>query len=1117
MKMTIRTHSTIRFLFIVLIGLTCKAHAQESSFYEFDVIAQSGGVDGSSNTISSFNSNSVSLNNSGVVAFVATNNLGQSLYIGDGTGPPTIISFAIPSGTRTFHSGVQINNENRVVARDRASGTSLIRIWEGDSPGTSLTVVRGNIDGGSQAFPAAYSSVFSHPSISNAPGAGNDPMVVFSALDIDLSLPDTVLASPSELGETNRFNFFEVQLETPLRPMVADDGSVVVRQGNLTSDPIVVYNAFFSAFETIADLGFSAVGNSPGISDDGVAVAFSAVHADGDQGIWVNIRIDESNRDEIQVAGSGWGDAPIKPELGINDAEDPLYLQTFSADARVGVIHQEFGRPGLLDDALVFTFLATPNEASPATFFTPGLEFSATEGLWSVQVDIVDDMHVELVPGNTHRYRQHPPVPVLQIGTEATALGMAESLGTVVGINVYDPLDSISSLAAPPNLTLTATAADALAAGSHRVAAWLSFSGGETAIIRATMKNSCILPVTRLPQGGGQPWACDRLDTHPSFTACPASTAGSIRSRGCVLTTMTMQLNYSSLINDAPGIKPDGLNDFLLDTGMEFDAGETLDPFTSGAGLIRGSAVALYERYRFEGESSLEWVESGNLVSSTALDEARSELYNQMCGTRAPVATRVTSPSSQTAFGHDVLVTAIGMNEFLIADPAGSCINSCTAATPGLAKKLSDYSGAYKVRGYVQDPPDLSFLSIATSSEIEVWIENSSGSLAGISLGTQFTEISGSTYTEEINGDSEAILPDNFRHQFIFIDQPPAGTYMLHVRGFTDTDFEVKVGSVMPDGSTGSLNETISGNIVTGGEEVFELIYDSSGQLVAVPDVVGLTQAAAEAAITVANLTVGAVSTASSDTVPAGDVISQNPIAGTDVTEGSAVDLVVSLGPANIPAPDVVGQSQAAAEAAIIAANLIVGDVTTTNSDTVPVSDVISQDPLAGTNVAAGSAVDLVVSLGPALIPVPDVVGQSQASAEAEIIAANLIVGIVSTANSDTVPAGDVISQNPIAGTDVANGSAVDLVVSLGPALVQVPAIVGLAQAAAQAAITGAGLAVGDVTTAYSDSVPAQVVISQNPAPGTEVVSDSAVDFVVSLGPDPNNTDKVFEDGFEEF
>ncbi len=240
--MTIGTHSTIRFFFIVLIGLTCKAHAQESSFYEFDVIAQSGGVDGSSNTISSFNSNSVSLNNSGMVAFVATNNLGQSLYIGDGTGPPTIISFATPSGTRTYHSGVQINNENRVVARDRASVTSLIRIWEGDSPGTSLTVVRGNIDGGSQAFPAAYSSVFSHPSISNAPGAGIDPMVVFSALDIDLTSPDTVLASPSELGETKRFNFFEVQLETPLRPMVADDGSIVVRQGKLTSDPIVIYN-----------------------------------------------------------------------------------------------------------------------------------------------------------------------------------------------------------------------------------------------------------------------------------------------------------------------------------------------------------------------------------------------------------------------------------------------------------------------------------------------------------------------------------------------------------------------------------------------------------------------------------------------------------------------------------------------------------------------------------------------------------------------------------------------------------------------------------------------------------------------------------------------------------
>ncbi|MGH8584548.1 MAG: PASTA domain-containing protein, partial [Gammaproteobacteria bacterium] len=64
---------------------------------------------------------------------------------------------------------------------------------------------------------------------------------------------------------------------------------------------------------------------------------------------------------------------------------------------------------------------------------------------------------------------------------------------------------------------------------------------------------------------------------------------------------------------------------------------------------------------------------------------------------------------------------------------------------------------------------------------------------------------------------------------------------------------------------------------------------------------------------------------------------------------------------------------------------------------------------------------------------VPDVVGLTAAQATANITNAGLVVGTLTQANSATVPAGNVISQNPAAGTQVASGSAVDIVVSLGP------------------------------------------------------------------------------------
>ncbi|MCF7954780.1 MAG: DUF6288 domain-containing protein [Phycisphaerae bacterium] len=270
-----------------------------------------------------------------------------------------------------------------------------------------------------------------------------------------------------------------------------------------------------------------------------------------------------------------------------------------------------------------------------------------------------------------------------------------------------------------------------------------------------------------------------------------------------------------------------------------------------------------------------------------------------------------------------------------------------------------------------------------------------------------------------------------------------------------------------------------------------------------VPDVVGMTQANAEAAIVAAGFTVGTVTTAYSDTVAAGDVISQSPTAGTPTAAGSPVDIEVSLGVQMVTVPDVVGQALATVEPTLIAAQLTLGIATTAYSDTVALGDVISQNPTAGSSVVHDSAVDIVVSLGVEMVTVPNVVGQAQATAEANIIAAQLVVGTVTTAYSDTVPAGDVISQNPTGGASVVHDSAVDLVVSLGVQMVTVPNVVGQTQATAEANIVAAQLVVGNVTTASSPTVPAGDVISQNPAGSTSAAIGSSVDLVVSTGPAP--------------
>jgi hypothetical protein len=65
---------------------------------------------------------------------------------------------------------------------------------------------------------------------------------------------------------------------------------------------------------------------------------------------------------------------------------------------------------------------------------------------------------------------------------------------------------------------------------------------------------------------------------------------------------------------------------------------------------------------------------------------------------------------------------------------------------------------------------------------------------------------------------------------------------------------------------------------------------------IAVPNVVGQTQAAATTAITGAGLIVGTVTQQSSSTVASGNVVSESPVAGTNVSSGSTVDLVISTG-----------------------------------------------------------------------------------------------------------------------------------------------------------------------------------------------------------------------------
>jgi 6-phosphogluconolactonase len=132
-------------------------------------------------------------------------------------------------------------------------------------------------------------------------------------------------------------------------------------------------------------------------------------------------------------------------------------------------------------------------------------------------------------------------------------------------------------------------------------------------------------------------------------------------------------------------------------------------------------------------------------------------------------------------------------------------------------------------------------------------------------------------------------------------------------------------------------------------------------------------------------------------------------------------------------------------------------------------------------------------------VAAPNVVGLTQAAAAAALTNANLALGTVTMQSSAIVPVGSVVSQNPAAGVIILTGATVNVAISSGT--VAVPNVVGLTQTAAATALTAAGLTLGTVTPASSASVPAGGVISQTPAAGSMVVSPSAVNLSVSVGP----------------
>ena len=220
-----------------------------------------------------------------------------------------------------------------------------------------------------------------------------------------------------------------------------------------------------------------------------------------------------------------------------------------------------------------------------------------------------------------------------------------------------------------------------------------------------------------------------------------------------------------------------------------------------------------------------------------------------------------------------------------------------------------------------------------------------------------------------------------------------------------------------------------AGGVVPKGTRV-NMLVSSGPPTTRLGKVEGLTAAQAVSTLRAAGFRPTTKSKPSTST-PEGLVIATEPAAGTRLAVGSPVTVLVSSGPASVRVPDTVGQTLAAAEAALQTAELTIGAITQQVSTGQAPGTVLSQSPLAGSSLRVGGKVNLVVAQASKEATVPSVVGQNETQAVATLRGAGFARKTVTATTNEPTQVGLVLKQSPSAGARARKGATVTITVGV--------------------------------------------------------------------------------------
>ena len=276
--------------------------------------------------------------------------------------------------------------------------------------------------------------------------------------------------------------------------------------------------------------------------------------------------------------------------------------------------------------------------------------------------------------------------------------------------------------------------------------------------------------------------------------------------------------------------------------------------------------------------------------------------------------------------------------------------------------------------------------------------------------------------------------------------------------------------------------------------------------VVDVPSVEGLDVQEARELLLEAGLAQPDVEFETNDEVPVNQVFAQNPPPGERVEPNSVVTLRVSSGTADT-VPSVIGSLREEAVATLQEFQYVVTEVTAASPQ--DAGTVISQSPSPGSVLAPGSTVEITVSTGPEVMPVPDVEGLDVIAAVNALREEGFVVNATQIEEpSEEIEEGKVTRTEPAAAQLVAVGSQISIVVSTGVPTVPVPSVVNLLTDSAVNTIRSEGLVVGGpiFVDVPAGSPSDGRVISQDPEPFEEVEIGFVVTITVGQAVAPTTT-----------